>query len=320
MTPRCVNLLVALLALLVGSLMGGGFTFTLMRSLNKSAPAVLPQCPACGACLNKQISGHYFADVSMSKQVLGITAHTRYTISHTFGNGLVDVTLSPIETHLGLPSGYTCTGVPFKLDGPSCQVTIGNACTEEADKKNSVTSRQTYWDGKGNLTMYQSIQTTFFSDSFSWSELLRGQGPSGGECKNKKLQGRFFGSISAASPFMGITQHASFTTAHTFNDGTVDVELVPIKTKFGLPKAFTCKAVPFTLDGPTCKITFRNSCLDDAYEMNDVTEMQFAWDGKDNITVHQNLHAWFWSINGVSWSEVRQSSSLAVQKHAAITV
>lgn len=320
MTPRCVSALVAVLALIVGSLMGGGFTFTLMRSLNKAAPALPPQCPACGACLNKQIRGAYVADVSVSKQVLGITAHTRYTISHTFGDGVVDITLNPIETHMGLPSGYTCTGVPFKLDGPSCQLTIGNACTEEADRKNSVTSRQTYWDGKGNLTMYQSLQTSFFSDNMVWSELLRGQGPSGDACKNKKLHGHFFSSVSAASKFVGINQRASFTIAHSFTDGTVDVELVPIKTKFGLPKAFTCKAVPFTLDGQTCKITFSNSCIEDAYKMNDVTEMQFSWDGKDNITVHQNLHTWFWSINGVSWSEVRQSSSLTVQKHAAISI
>ena len=149
----CSVVLIACACIALGVLLGGGFVFLVMRSLNQQPDTPLPQCP--GVCLGRSLVGHFAGNVSRS---IGGWGQMKFTISHRFfKNGSVSVVMQSIEspTPFWERHGYACYTVPASL-ADACNVSLSDACTQNAGAVNQVGApcpvalagcRSTIWAG-----------------------------------------------------------------------------------------------------------------------------------------------------------------------------
>eukprot|EP00929_Paragymnodinium_shiwhaense_P069783 TRINITY_DN35216_c0_g1_i1.p1 TRINITY_DN35216_c0_g1~~TRINITY_DN35216_c0_g1_i1.p1 ORF type:complete len:208 (-),score=33.31 TRINITY_DN35216_c0_g1_i1:263-886(-) len=176
-TPCCTHLLTACCSFMVGGFGGGAAVFGTVKSMggDNTAPLPIPapcNCPHGDSCDPKKLDGLFSGKVSVSKTVLGMTVHVKYTLSHTFdaSNGLVDVDLIPEQSPFNMMKPFHCQRVPVSVNKTACTLAFTDECLQSNYDENYIADMQYVWDGNGVITVYESLKTPVFSQVYVWNE------------------------------------------------------------------------------------------------------------------------------------------------------
>jgi hypothetical protein len=132
-----------------------------------------------------------------------------------------------------------------------------------------------------------------------------------GVCAGRELHGEFRANVSRSKVVGPVTVVVSFSIGHMFDwdERTVNVSVKPIDFEpHWLPDVLhpiACDRVPFALDDG-CNLTFTNECLVAAYKNDDITEMEFRWDGQEGIDVTEVIDTGFFK-QVFTWTEWRSA-------------